>query len=118
LGDQIEGFEVTDQELMVLAAKAAGVDFDGHSFIKRDRYSSNIWDPLFDDGDALRLAVKLGISISSGVVSCRVAHRQGVIEEHYPVDATTQLPSLDTAMPAVRRAIVSVAAEIGRNTTT
>ncbi|AVE04361.1 hypothetical protein CYL20_07325 [Pseudomonas palleroniana] len=107
---------MTDQELMVLAAKAAGVDFDGHSFIKRDRYSSNVWEPLHDDGEALRLAVTLGMKIATGVVSCRVAHRQTVIEERYPVDPdNNNVPSLETAMPALRRAIVKIAAEIGKN---
>lgn len=108
---------MTDQELLELAAKAVGVDFDGNTFIRRDRYSSNVWEPLHDDGEALRLAVTLGMSIATGVVSCRVAHRQAVIEERYPVDPSNQVPSLETAMPALRRAIVNIAAEIGKNMT-
>ena len=107
---------MTDQELLELAAKAAGIDFDGHSFIKRDRYSAAVWEPLHDDGDALRLAVKLGMTIATGVVSCRVKQRKDAIEELYPVDPNNNhVPSLETAMPAVRRAIVNVAAEIGKN---
>lgn len=116
---------MNDHELLEQAAKAAKLTILGSTpshpgLDVCDEYRNDArrwWSPLTDDGDALRLAVKLGISIGTGVVSCRVAHRQGVIEEHYPVDATSNLPSMDTAMPAVRRAIVSVAAEIGRNTT-
>ncbi|MEG3078490.1 hypothetical protein R3F64_01300 [Halomonas sp. 5021] len=51
---------MTDKELLERAARAAGYNFDGN--LKHDRYSSNIWDPLFDDGDAFRLMVALGIS--------------------------------------------------------
>jgi hypothetical protein len=55
---------MTDRELLEKAAKAAGVllegvETDGRGVTIRGTY----WQPLHDDGDALRLAVKLGIQI-------------------------------------------------------
>ncbi len=47
---------MTDRELLILAAKAAGYNaFDYHAEQMVDGY----WNPLTDDDDALRLAVKL-----------------------------------------------------------
>lgn len=62
---------MTDRELLERAAKAAGIeiyfDEDGscHTYvaIHVDSYVSRPWNPLNDDGDAFRLAVKLGICI-------------------------------------------------------
>jgi hypothetical protein len=56
----------TDRELLELAAKAAGIEYDficptgvhcGDASTMRDYF----WNPLTSDGDALRLAVKLDI---------------------------------------------------------
>ena len=52
----------TDRELLELAAKAAGVDL----YWRGDRPFSlarGAWNPLTDDGDALRLAFTLKIDI-------------------------------------------------------
>lgn len=75
-----------DRELLQLAAKAAGITIahfhdhfrekDGMAWgeiIEGDRIKT--WSPLYDDGDALRLAVKLQLTIcneqiSAGVVYC------------------------------------------------
>lgn len=43
-----------NRELLILAAKAAGYG---------NEEGSGYWNPLMDDGDALRLAVKLGIQV-------------------------------------------------------
>jgi hypothetical protein len=59
-----------DRELMELAAKAAGVDLI-QWYVPRgawlcetqDSTPRYFWNPLTDDGDALRLAVKLRIEI-------------------------------------------------------
>ncbi len=105
-----------DIDLLELAGKAAGVKiYWKHGTFPLDDVHDEPWNPLDDDGEALRLVVKLGMSIATGIVSCRVAHRQSVIEERYPIDTTSNVPSMETAMPALRRAIVNVAAEIGRN---
>jgi hypothetical protein len=64
----------TDRELLELAAKAAGMTdwkFTGTGMAKmldpsRPETTGSIgrgWDPLTDDGDALRLAVKLEMDI-------------------------------------------------------
>jgi len=59
---------MTDHELLEAAAKAAGilVSWDAYAgdgeedvLVTGDGY---VWNPLTDDGDALRLAVKLGIA--------------------------------------------------------
>jgi hypothetical protein len=56
---------MTDKELLELAAKAAGIDIfcwagrDVGSFTPVVMPDALTWNPLTDDGDALRLAVKL-----------------------------------------------------------
>jgi hypothetical protein len=62
---------MTDKELLELAAKAAGykvwIRCNGkvlHSDIwKNSNIEWTPWNPLTDDGDALRLAVKLGLDV-------------------------------------------------------
>jgi hypothetical protein len=56
----------TDRELLELAAKAAGLDVEfmpisGANIVSGPH--AGLWRPLEDDGDALRLAVKLGIGL-------------------------------------------------------
>ena len=51
---------MTDHELLKMAAKAAGIA-DGDVFYDMD--NDKEWNPLTDDGDALRLAVKLYIGV-------------------------------------------------------
>jgi hypothetical protein len=63
-----------------------------------------VWNPLEDDGDALRLAVKLGMDIRIYGTDVRVACC-GVIAMEGPPDLYA----------ATRRAITRAAAEIGRN---
>jgi hypothetical protein len=70
-----------------------------------------IWNPLTDDGDALRLAVKLDIS---------VRQQFAVVEADYPWtdeefnERTTLCEAvLDDYCAATRRAIVRAAAAIG-----
>ncbi len=69
---------MTDRELLEAAARAAGLriecdadkavvfpsHYSGGFSVFNDRGGSSLWNPLTDDGDALRLAVKLGIHIS------------------------------------------------------
>jgi hypothetical protein len=54
-----------DRELLELAAKAAGIKTSLHK--ETDSLwidGPRVWNPLTDDGDALRLAVKLGIGLT------------------------------------------------------
>lgn len=108
----------SDRELLELAAKAAGVEIKGwtttqvgeEAVIGFDRYSVETWNPLEDDGDALRLAVKLGINILLGskMVMAQPADEQsGYTAERLSANH-------DDPYAATRRAIVRAAAEIGR----
>ena len=62
---------MTDREMLELAARAAGLkeftEINGR-FAVRTRFTGmqdwSPWNPLTDDGDALRLAVKLDIPVS------------------------------------------------------
>lgn len=110
-----------DRELLELAAKAAGMH-------KLTEWSDGIWDhdsphygypalheagpggacgswnPLTDDGDALRLAVKLRLLVSIDDFQVRASDGLNEwVESTYAKDAAT----------VTRRAIVRAAAEIG-----
>ena len=120
----------TDRELLELAAKAAGYSINEE--YSKPYYPENckpdaekpslliwnvgVWNPLTDDGDALRLAVKLGISIS-------FSHSTG-LDVPYPTilevgafagwcPTYTESNAEDWAS-ATRRAIVRAAAELAR----
>lgn len=101
---------MSDRELLELAAKAAGdVDVSGMTMMRRTRYSTNVWIPLIDDGDALRLATRLNIDIMffngfQEVICGGQGDNDDNITEPYGEDIQT----------AVRRCIVRAAAEIGR----
>ena len=96
----------TDRELLELAAKAAGYEYAKHGgYIVVYGIPGN-WNPLQDDGDALRLAVKTGEPF---VVRSRcVTTMGGLMEDFDPAVSGDDLR-------ATRRAIVRAAAEIGRS---
>lgn len=108
----------TDRELLELAAKACGLtlEWDARGAYERiEGISGNerVWNPLTDDGDALRLAVKLRLNIdfTQGLGS---AHR-----DEYMQVAPKNLGHLaefgplgDDPAATIRRAIVVCAAEI------
>lgn len=109
---------MTDRELLEAAAKAAGLDFTAGSGINIDRPGFTPkastcwqgWNPLLDDGDALRLAVKLNL-----LVNISTAHTQ---VNWYDEDQseTHSLEQWDNGMTPeewTRRAIVRAAAAIG-----
>lgn len=96
---------MNDRELLELAAKAA--DKAGLICIaEMKRWCSDIaefWNPLTDDGDALRLAVTLGFQID--INDCGITTvADGDIFEN----------CADDPYAATRRAIVRAAAEIGK----
>jgi hypothetical protein len=99
---------VSDRELLELAAKAAGEWTSLEPF----EHILDRWNPLTDDGDALRLAVKLGIAVQchlhDGVAYAAVT--VGV-----PNAVSVSVPLTANNCAATRRAIVRAAAEIGRN---
>ena len=102
---------MTDRELLEMAAKSAGIEYDADSskpnpisgvffglwlVIQGEPYQGQrrYWNPLTDDGDALRLAVKLSIDVSQAQVDYWDKHSND------PYAAT-------------RRAIVRAAAMLG-----
>ena len=114
---------MTDRELLELASKAAGIDIIHHLQNERDGIgcgdkglwtsdSGSCWNPLTNDGDALRLAVacQLGISIVGG--------RAGLVEcvsfkECHCFVSSREFADDGDLCAATRRAIVRAAAEIG-----
>ena len=93
---------MTDHELLEMAAKAAGIA-DGDVFYDMD--NDKEWNPLTDDGDALRLAVKLELEIR--VFNGR-AHATAL-------NVRTIEPLTNDPYVATRRAIVRAAAELGKS---
>lgn len=111
---------MTDRELIEMAAKAAGCEvlevFDGGNLhIKGPGIHKVGWNPLTDDGDALRLAVRLGMEvyIDNHPEGCQCVE----VESHtHKVGRFFQmLRSHADYESATRCAIVACAAEIGRN---
>ena len=97
---------MTDRELLEMAAKAAGIEIINADFIEGPHYKGTTrrWNPLDDDGDALRLAAKLflTVDIDDGNSEANSTWFQ-VIEKHD-----------GDSYAATRRAIVRAASEIGR----
>jgi hypothetical protein len=119
--------EMSDRELLELAAKAAAMSGDvvtmfGGGFNFRQHGDDELWNPLTDDGDALRLAVKLGLHITPYPVyeeqkhSVVVLRNQDFVQQMRTPHNPTEVVEPYNADPyaATRRAIVRAAAEIGR----
>lgn len=105
---------MTDREMLELAAKAAGYDVLWHDMWEcfvhtnsQNHTNPEVWIPLDDDGDALRLAVKLNMA-----VNC--IHNQILAEEPIIKEVSVWEPRNDDPYAATRRAVVRAAAEIGR----
>lgn len=106
---------MTDRELLELAARAAGIEQGaertecGISTTLPDGRHGHLprWNPLEDDGDALRLAVSCGIEIESVPFGGRAIVRD---DDDYGEQFDEESPD---RMSATRRAIVRAAAEIG-----
>lgn len=112
---------MTDKELLELAAKAAGIEV---VWLESSYYGPTMarvevkngegeitepWNPLEDDGDALRLAVKLELTIGKPF-----EHKIALV---WLDDITSFAGSSEKEggiYAATRRAIVRAAAEIGK----
>jgi len=139
---------MTDRELLELAAKAAGIELNwfyepideaesDSGWFASIAKTRRVWNPLTDDGDALRLAVKLGLAITPYPIYEPVKHSVVVeLKRHAecpkaeppfrfcqrcttdPCQLKPQIAysqSLDSdPCAATRRAIVRAAAEIGK----
>ena len=92
---------MSDRELLVLAAKAAGKD--------AKRYPDDVihwaWNPLTDDCDALRLAVKLGIGVFMDALGAYCNY-------NYTQQVRVYFAQVPDHCTAARLAIVLAAAEI------
>jgi hypothetical protein len=122
---------MTDKELLELAAKAAGIkqlywaeddlecdwvpssspQLPNHNVL--EKWTWKRWNPITDDGDALRLAVKLRLTIQHNY--------SGVFCYDNPDFADKSQDTIEVwenngdPYKATRRAIVRAAAEIGKN---
>lgn len=132
-----------ERKLLELAAKAAGMEVLGKTWGSKDgwffcvqhgisgmhfrkegipHYHSKVWRPLDDDGDALRLALFLGLVID---MRCRNGGMRANNEITYWIneeDITGRSVIFGAHKPgeadaACRRAIVHAAAEIGKEMT-
>jgi len=101
---------MTDRELLELAAKAAGIRINHWVYDDLDSSpavleTGEVWNPRDDDGDALRLAVKLRLTIYHTSVGVSASEPEG--------RSMLELNGTDPDA-ATRRAIFRAAAEIGR----
>ena len=107
---------MTDREYLELAAKAAGIEiwwtYNYGGVFLRQRGCPVIWNPITNDADALRLAVKLGLHLSQQLSYVAVMQPHGGAGSHLLqwIEQYNNDP-----LAATRRAIVRAAAEIGRS---
>jgi len=111
---------MTDRELLELAAKAAGLDtpryadgsLGGRIGISTEtgEYCQRLWNPLTDDGDALRLAVRLELMVNINSAHTQVTWHDEVLSESHDIE---QWDNGMTPCEWTRRAIVRAAAAIG-----
>ena len=118
----------SDRELLELAALAAGIDVsharqrEHGTYVFFTQWTPN-WNPLKDDGDALRLATKLGLDIMPYPIYSDTKHsvivtrkRLRTDENEPPEDGAVEVYG-DDKDAATRRAIVRAAAAIGKSMT-
>lgn len=104
---------MTDRELLEKAAKAAGIEYEWHNgcgdalHLTAPDATAIYWNPLTDDGDALRLAVKLGIHLQFAM-DCVAAYAGNVYAKQF-VEHEGSDP-----YAATRRAIVRAAAQMAK----
>ena len=107
---------MTDRELLELAAKAAGLHIKADRVDADDRFTHFVigakntrertnWNPLTDDGDALRLAVNLGIAPIQD-------KKDNVCAAYWTDVRCCHVGYNSDPIAATRRAIVRAAAEI------
>ena len=118
----------SDKELLILAAKAAGIGLWKDSSPWRDTASgvglllasgAHLWNPLTDDADAFRLAIKMHFEIRFYWDGCNDQYDE--VEVHTngaKKDAREQIGYFGGNQidenDATRRAITRAAAEIGK----
>ncbi|MFX3545043.1 hypothetical protein [Ralstonia mannitolilytica] len=107
---------MSDRDLVDLAAKAASVtgrwDKRGFNVSHPLEDMQTYWEPLENDGDALRLAVKLNLEVLIGQGPAGDITRVRAPDE-LDLEGPSERHGSD-ACAATRRAIVRAAAEIGK----
>lgn len=115
---------LSDMQLLVLAAKAAGIELnewsdDHQAFGLKSliiRGTTEWWNPLTNDRDALRLAVKLQLTVCNEHVSAGAAYcTTGDMDIEFPTvwSGSDEGEVIEEDYVATRRAIVLAAAQIG-----
>ena len=104
-----------DRELLELAAKAAGYKLgkvdayvDDRGKIRPAYWNETekiYWNPLTDDGDALRLAVKLGLDVRAGL------YTNTIVVDSFEIEDAIEIGYDDDPYAATRRAIREALAE-------
>ena len=102
--------DLTDRELLELAGEAAGYEFQfcldtGKPVIVDMKGGGTYWNPIEDDGDAFRLAVKCRMHVNVYYNDTRVTADDVFLCEMHNGNPHA----------ATRRAIVRAAAEIARS---
>lgn len=100
-----------DRTMLELAARAAGINFhhidDAGVWWRNGHMDERVrkWNPLTDDGDALRLAAKLQMQVTiwNRAADARARGHDLIVQESAP-----------DGIAATRRAIVRAAAAIGQ----
>ena len=108
---------MTDRDLLELAAKALGIDHPGGEHCVNgpalwDCKTLQWWKPLTDNGDALRLAVRLRMDVSFLDSLVEVCWFDEAESDNCSVEE--RINDAQGECEATRRAIVRAAAEIGK----
>lgn len=118
-----------DKELLELAAKAVGLHVKANRVDEDDKFTHLVvgqkftlekiyWNPLTDDGDAIRLAASLNLCVCFTLAEANPPWGTAMVgyspwENKVPI-ATERYSEPSEKLAATRRAIVMAAAEIGK----
>lgn len=125
---------MTDKELIEMAAKAYGFgDPEGNFVWTESEYplgsktsgalwnymgwcdTAELWNPLTDDGDALRLAVALRIDVSHDEVGMKsFIYARTVFKDETHIGLSEIFDDESERLERTRRAITRAAAQIGK----
>ena len=118
---------MSDRKLLEMAAKAAGLNIKAHRLDSDDTPTHmivgakntrqrDLWNPLTDDGDALRLAVALELEVYFGDDEAGTSVHVGYAADPDSASMVRYCiqPSNADPFAATRRAITRAAAEIGK----
>jgi hypothetical protein len=99
--DDVVSVEWNEESQSIIYTHASNQDHNGNDW-------ALLWNPLTDDGDALRLAAKLKLNVMQGDFSVRVT-------DEAEIDDVSFVPDESQRLYAIRESIVRAAAEIGKD---